>query len=64
MENKTARLTVLIDPIKKQAFEELCAGQDLKPSQGVRQLIRDYLKQHGVDYSTKMQQANASERGE
>lgn len=36
MENKTARLTVLIDPIKKQAFEELCAGQDLKPSQVVR----------------------------
>ncbi len=24
MENKTARLTVLIDPVKKQAFEELC----------------------------------------
>ncbi|WP_122900727.1 ribbon-helix-helix domain-containing protein [Acinetobacter sp. B51(2017)] len=55
MENKTARLTVLIDPIKKQAFEELCARQDLKPSQVVRQLIREYLKQHGVDYSTQMQ---------
>ncbi len=55
MENKTARLTVLIDPVKKEAFEELCARQDLKPSQVVRQLIRDYLNQHGVDYATKMQ---------
>ena len=62
MENKTARLTVLIDPVKKQAFEELCACQDLKPSQVVRQLIREYLKQHGVDYATQMQgNANAEQ---
>ncbi|MES2353034.1 MAG: ribbon-helix-helix protein, CopG family [Pseudomonadota bacterium] len=53
MESKTARFTVLIDPIKKKAFEELCAAQDLTPSQVVRQMIRDYLKQHGVDYATK-----------
>jgi hypothetical protein len=53
MELKTARLTVLIDPVKKQAFEKLCAAQDLTPSQVVRQLIRDYLQQHGVSYSTK-----------
>jgi hypothetical protein len=53
MESKTARLTVLIDPVKKKAFEELCAAQDLTPSQVVRQMIRDYLKQHGVDYATK-----------
>ena len=51
MENKTARLTVLIDPNKKKAFEKLCASQDLTPSQVVRQLIRDYLTQHGVSYS-------------
>jgi hypothetical protein len=50
MELKTARLTLLIDPEKKAAFEALCAGQDLTPSQVVRQLIRDYLSQHGVDY--------------
>ncbi|HEX5361003.1 MAG TPA: CopG family transcriptional regulator, partial [Fluviicoccus sp.] len=24
MENKTARLTILIDPVKKQALETLC----------------------------------------
>ncbi len=53
MERKTARLTVLIDPHKKKAFERLCAAQDLTPSQVVRQLIRDYLQQHGVTYSTQ-----------
>ena len=53
METKSARLTVLIDPYKKKAFEELCAAQDLTPSQVVRQLIRDYLEQHGVSYKTR-----------
>lgn len=48
VELKTARLTVLLDPAKKAAFERLCAQQDLTPSQVVRQLIRSYLKQHGV----------------
>lgn len=50
METKSARLTVLIDPRKKQAFEQLCASQDLTPSQVVRQLIRDYLEKHDVGY--------------
>jgi hypothetical protein len=50
MELKTARLTLLIDPAKKEAFERLCAQQDLTPSQVVRQMIRDYLAQHGVTY--------------
>lgn len=50
MELKTARLTVLIDPAKKKAFEQLCAQQDSTPSQVVRQMIRDYLKQHGVNW--------------
>ena len=54
MENKTARLTILIDPNKKQAFEELCNRQDLKPSQVVRQLIREYLDKHDTEYSTKL----------
>ena len=49
MEQKTARLTLLIDPDKKAAFERLCAQQDRTPSQVVRQFIRDYLAQHGVD---------------
>jgi hypothetical protein len=50
MELKTARLTLLIDPAKKAAFERLCAQQDLTPSQVVRQLIREYLAHHGVSY--------------
>ena len=50
MELKTARLTLLIDPAKKAAFERLCASQDRTPSQVVRQLIREYLAQHGVGF--------------
>jgi hypothetical protein len=50
MELKTARLTVLVDPAKKKAFEALCAKQDVTPSQVVRRLIRDYLAHHGVGY--------------
>jgi predicted transcriptional regulator len=45
MELKTARLTILIDPAKKQAFEELCRTQDMTPSQVVRRLIRDFMDQ-------------------
>ena len=45
MELKTARLTILIDPAKKLAFEELCRTQDMTPSQVVRRLIRDFMEQ-------------------
>ena len=51
LEQKTARLTVLIDPSKKKAFEALCASQDVTPSQVVRRLIRDHLRQHGVQWA-------------
>ncbi len=50
MELKTARLTLLIDPAKKAAFERLCASQDVTPSQVVRRLIRDYLAAYGVTF--------------
>lgn len=53
MESKTARLTVLIDPAKKAAFEAFCAEKDITPSQVVRQLIRDYLVSNGVTYATQ-----------
>lgn len=43
MENRTARLTILIDPRKKKLFEELCARQDLNSSQVVRKLMRQYM---------------------
>lgn len=44
-ENRTARLTLLIDPDKKSAFEELCKQEDVTPSQKVRQFIREYVEQ-------------------
>ena len=63
MEKKTARLTLLIDPSKKQAFETLCASQDLTPSQVVRQMIRDYLSEHGVSYETQVTPVLKSKAG-
>ncbi|HEV2212846.1 MAG TPA: CopG family transcriptional regulator [Gammaproteobacteria bacterium] len=44
MENRTARLTILIDPRKKAYFEQLCAEIDQTPSQVVRMLIREYIE--------------------
>lgn len=44
LENRTARLTILIDPRKKAVFEQLCAELDQTPSQVVRQLIRQYIE--------------------
>ena len=49
MELKTARLTILIDPGKKQAFETLCRTQDMTPSQVVRRLIREYMEQNASE---------------
>lgn len=47
-ENRTARLTILIDPRKKKIFEEICSAQDLTPSQVVRKLIRQYVIEHAA----------------
>jgi antitoxin component of RelBE/YafQ-DinJ toxin-antitoxin module len=49
MENRTSRLTILIDPRKKQIFEEICASHDLTPSQVVRKLIRQYIIENAGD---------------
>ena len=49
MEKKTDRLTILIDPRKKKIFDEICAAQDLTPSQVLRQLIREYIIVHAGD---------------
>ena len=54
MEEKPARLTVLIDAEKKKAFEDLCSSQDITASQVVRQLIKDYLEKHGVAYTPSL----------
>ena len=45
MEDRTARLTTLIDPRKKAVFERLCAEEDVTPSQMVRRLIRRYIEE-------------------
>lgn len=44
MELKTARLTVLIDPTTKGAFEDACRLIDMTPSQVVRRLIREFMQ--------------------
>lgn len=44
MELKTARLTILIDPKSKSAFENACRTLDMTPSQVVRRLIREFLE--------------------
>lgn len=45
IEERTARLTILIDPRKKAVFERLCAAEDVTPSQVVRRLIRAYIEE-------------------
>lgn len=46
MEQRSARLTILVDPRKKKLFEEICAAQDLTSSQVIRKLMRQYVIDH------------------
>jgi len=62
MENKTARLTVLIDPAKKLAFEKLCYAQDMTPSQVMRRLIREFMDQHMSTSGSAARKAPARKR--
>lgn len=55
MEKRTARLTILVDPQKKAAFEKLCAQEDVTPSQKIRQLMRNYIEQSlGTDWKAQV----------
>jgi len=45
LEERTARLTILIDPRKKVVFERLCAQEDLTSSQVIRRMIRSYIEE-------------------
>ncbi len=55
MEKRTARLTFLVDPNKKAAFEKLCALEDVTPSQKIRQFMRDYIEEKlGTDWREKV----------
>ena len=63
-EQRTARLTVLIDPRKKAAFERLCAADDVTPSQVVRRLIREYVEARlGTNWRHAPQPARGPQRG-
>ncbi|HTV79918.1 MAG TPA: hypothetical protein VMF03_16820 [Steroidobacteraceae bacterium] len=44
-EERTARLTILVDPRKKAEFERLCAEEDSTPSQVLRRLMRRYIEE-------------------
>lgn len=63
MENRTARLTLLIDPTKKEIFEEVCALRDLTPSQVVRQMIREYIQKHGTPEQLSRMPVNPKSSG-
>jgi predicted transcriptional regulator len=41
-----ARFTFLLDPELKQKFEELCAADDITPSQMMRQMIKTHISRH------------------
>jgi hypothetical protein len=63
LEERTARLTLLIDPRKKAVFERLCAEDDTTPSQVVRQLIRRYIEEHTGEPWTPDRSSGRRRRG-
>jgi Ribbon-helix-helix protein len=56
LEDRTARLTILIDPRKKLVFERLCAEEDATPSQVVRRFIRRYIEQRTAQPWTALEE--------
>lgn len=64
LEDRTARLTILIDPRKKALFERLCAEEDATPSQVVRRLIRRYIEERtGQPWTPPAETAKRTVRG-
>jgi hypothetical protein len=63
LEDRTARLTILIDPRKKEVFERLCAEEDLTPSQVVRRLMRSYIESRtGKPWSPEAEATGSARR--
>jgi len=63
LEERTARLTILIDPRKKAVFERLCAEEDSTPSQVVRRLMRTYIETRtGKAWSPEAEGKSSSRR--
>jgi len=64
LEDRTARLTILIDPRKKALFERLCAEEDATPSQVVRRLLRRYIEERtGQPWTPRDEATKAAARG-
>lgn len=60
LEERTARLTVLIDPRKKALLERLCAEEDTTPSQLVRRLLRAYIEERtGVPWAPEADESRS-----
>ena len=64
LEDRTARLTILIDPRKKAVFERLCAEEDSTPSQVVRRLLRAYIEERTGKPWTENDAARAGQADE
>jgi hypothetical protein len=62
IEDRTARLTILIDPRKKELFERLCAEEDATPSQVVRRLIRSYIEERTGEPWVPTEESRSSAR--
>jgi hypothetical protein len=62
LEQRTARLTILVDPRKKAVFERLCAEEDASPSQVLRRLIRAYIEQRTGTAWTPEEEPSERER--
>ncbi len=64
IEDRTARLTVLLDPRKKKLFERLCAEEDATPSQVVRRLLRRHIEERtGKPWMPKDDNRHKPQRG-
>jgi hypothetical protein len=63
LEDRTARLTILIDPRKKALFERLCAEEDATTSQVVRRLIRRYIEERTGEPWTPAESTKQRARG-
>jgi hypothetical protein len=62
-EERTARLTILIDPRKKAVFERLCDEEDATPSQVVRRLMRAYIESRtGKPWSAEVEAGSPARR--
>lgn len=59
-EKKHARMTVLIEPKSKKAFEKVCAANVLTSSHVVRELIQRYLDDHAAGETAQRNKALAT----